>query len=97
MTASGSTSAGSSICNLALGRGSILVPPSVLLSDMGAVSSVVAEESKVFNFDGRIGEATCFFQAWTCGYVVEANAGLVKLASDSGWSSICFSYDELWL
>ena len=34
------------------------MPPSVLLSDMGAVSSVVAEESKVFNFDGRIGEAT---------------------------------------
>ena len=50
MTASGSTSAGSSICNLALGRRSILVPPSVLLSDMGAVSSVVAEESKVFQF-----------------------------------------------
>ena len=49
MTASGSTSAGSSICNLALGRGSILMPPSVLLSDMGAVSSVVAEESKVFS------------------------------------------------
>ena len=49
MTASGSISAGSSICNLALGRGSILVLPSVLLSYMGAVSSVVAEETKVFS------------------------------------------------
>ena len=67
------------------------MPPLVLLSDLGAVSAVVAEELKVSILTGGVERR---LDSSRHGHVGEVNAGLVKLASDSGWNSRFASQDD---